>query len=115
MAQSVTSLIAASLGITSLAGLEEFANLEGLNLNLNQISDISPLVGLTQLVSLFLHGSQISDISPLAGLTRLEFLGLGDNQISGVPPVSWTPNPLGEWRIRCQEQDELIHPSFASR
>ena len=33
----------------------------------------------------------------------------------GVPPVSWTPNPLGEWRIRCQEQDELIHPSFASR
>ena len=35
--------------------------------------------------------------------------------ISGVPPVSWTPNPLGEWRIRCQEQDELIHPSFASR
>ena len=33
----------------------------------------------------------------------------------GVPPVSWTPNPLGEWRTRCQEQDELIHPSFASR
>ena len=88
MAQSVTSLIAASLGITSLAGLEEFANLEGLNLNLNQISDISPLVGLTQLVSLFLHGSQISDISPLAGLTRLEFLGLGDNQISDISPLA---------------------------
>ena len=35
--------------------------------------------------------------------------------VFGVPPVSWTPNPLGEWRIRCQEQDELIHPSFASR
>ncbi len=33
----------------------------------------------------------------------------------GVPLVSWTPNPLGEWRTRCQEQDELIHPSFASR
>ena len=29
--------------------------------------------------------------------------------------ISWTPNPLGEWRTRCQEQDELIHPSFASR
>ena len=36
-------------------------------------------------------------------------------QGNGVPPVSWTPNPLGEWRTRCQEQDELIHPSFASR
>ena len=36
-------------------------------------------------------------------------------QPGGVPPVSWTPNPLGEWRTRCQEQDELIHPSFASR
>ena len=33
----------------------------------------------------------------------------------GVPPLLWTPNPLGEWRTRCQEQDELIHPSFASR
>ena len=88
MAQSVTSLIAASLGITSLAGLEEFANLEGLNLNLNQISDISPLVGLTQLVSLFLHGSQISDISPLAGLTRLELLGLQENQISDISPLA---------------------------
>ena len=36
-------------------------------------------------------------------------------RLPGVPPVSWTPNPLGEWRTRCQEQDELIHPSFASR
>ena len=35
--------------------------------------------------------------------------------VTEVPPVSWTPNPLGEWRTRCQEQDELIHPSFASR
>ncbi len=32
-----------------------------------------------------------------------------------VTPLLWTPNPLGEWRTRCQEQDELIHPSFASR
>ena len=39
---------------------------------------------------------------------------LGHSRIE-VPPVSWTPNPLGEWRTRCQEQDELIHPSFASR
>ena len=44
----------------------------------------------------------------VAGAAALE-------RVDGVPPVSWTPNPLGEWRTRCQEQDELIHPSFASR
>lgn len=37
------------------------------------------------------------------------------NERFGVTPLSWTPNPLGEWRTRCQEQDELIHLSFASR
>ena len=30
----------------------------------------------------------------------------------GVPPVSWTPNPLGEWRTRCQEQDFAYPPEF---
>ena len=44
--------------------------------------------------------------------TRAQIL---NERVFGVPPVSWTPNPLGEWRTRCQEQDELIHPSFASR
>ena len=52
----------------------------------------------------------------LGQLSQLQVLFLSSNQLTGgVPPVSWTPNPLGEWRTRCQEQDELIHPSFASR
>ena len=88
MALSMTSLtIVDNLGITSLDGLEGFANLEFLELGSNQISDISPLAGLTQLSSLGLGDNQISDISLLAGLTQLTGLSLDDNQISDISPL----------------------------
>ena len=46
-----------------------------LNLEHNQISDISPLANLTSVTDLFLDGNQISDISPLV---QNEGLGTGD-------------------------------------
>ena len=60
-----------------------------LQLGGNQISDISPLAGLTKLRSLDLQGNQISDINPLAGLTELKWrLRLENNQISDVSPLT---------------------------
>ena len=53
----------------------------------NQISDISPLAGLTTLGELHLYGNQISDIAPLAGLTGLWRLGLGQNYITDIDPL----------------------------
>ena len=93
MALSVTSLTATNLGITSLEGLEGFANLEHLELFGNQISDISPLVGLSQLQVLSLGnfssgGNLISDISPLAGLKELSHLDIDDNLISDIGPLA---------------------------
>ncbi|NQT12774.1 MAG: leucine-rich repeat domain-containing protein, partial [Planctomycetes bacterium] len=53
----------------------------------NQISDISPLQGLTSLAWLRLASNQISDVSPLKGLTSLTYLGLLTNKISDISPL----------------------------
>ena len=53
-----------------------------LQLDGNQISDVSPLASLTNLTDLDLGNNQISDVSPLASLTNLTDLGLYDNPLS---------------------------------
>jgi len=59
-----------------------------LELSSNQIVDISPLKGLTNLQDLGLPYNQIVDISPLKGLTNLQDLGLRDNEkISNITPL----------------------------
>ena len=101
---------AGSRGIQSLAGLEcatgltvldlennqirdvshlsGLAALEAMALNDNQITDVSPLSDLTGLVELGLSNNQITDVSPLSGLTALEAIYLDDNQITDVSPLS---------------------------
>ena len=74
--------------ITSIEGLENFKNLTVLNLNFSQISDLTPLAGLTKLKDLELNDNQIADITPLAGLTKLTQLWLANNQISDLTPLA---------------------------
>ena len=74
--------------ISDLSALAKLTELEWLALNYNNISDISPLAGLTRLEQLYLGRNNISDISPLAGLTRLEQLYLGHNNISDISPLA---------------------------
>ncbi len=71
--------------ITPLAGLSQLTNI---SLDDNQISDLTPLAGLINLHFLDLAKNQISDLAPLADLTRLETLILSDNQITDVKPLS---------------------------
>ena len=58
-----------------------------LNLGGVQISDLSPLSGLTNLEYLLLGRNRISDLSPLTGLTNLKYLHLENNQISDLSPL----------------------------
>ena len=84
--------------ITDLTGLEHAHNLKGLNLggewismgyvNSNEVSDFSPLEGLTKLTRLSLNNSNISDISSLAGLTNLILLRLSNNNISDISALA---------------------------
>ncbi len=71
---TLTRLVATYKQIQNLGGIQFATGLEHLDLQKNNISDISPLAGLTQLEALYLDGNNISDVSPLAGLTKLETL-----------------------------------------
>ena len=53
----------------------------------NNISDISPLASLTNLMELILHDNNISDISPLVGLINLEVIDLHGSNISDISPL----------------------------
>lgn len=88
----LTSLKAASWGITDLTGLEYATNLSELELHFNQVSDLSPLAGLTELQRLVLNNNQISDISALAGLTNLTHLDVHDNDIGDISPLAGLTN-----------------------
>ena len=82
-------------GIRDLTGLEFATNLETLDLgenletgiNSNDISNLSPLSGLTNLLWISLSQNSISDISPLASLNNLRILYLNDNSISDISPL----------------------------
>jgi CBS domain-containing protein len=68
--------------ITDLSPLAGLTNLEKLVLRFNPISDVTPLKGLTNLEMLDLSYNKISDLSPLKGLTNLKELDLEGNPIS---------------------------------
>ena len=75
--------------ISPIAGLTELRELE---INRNTISDISPVRGLTNLTLLVLKGNQISDISPITGLINLRRLYLDDNLFSDLSPLRGLTN-----------------------
>ncbi|HAZ48390.1 MAG TPA: hypothetical protein DDW76_32015, partial [Cyanobacteria bacterium UBA11369] len=73
--------------IADISPLLTLTNLTHLDLNNNQIADISPLSALTNLTHLILVHNQIADISPLSALTNLTFLDLYNNQIADISPL----------------------------
>ena len=68
--------------------LSNLVNLTYLDLEDNQVRDLSPLANLTSLTHLNLHENQISDISPLSNLVNLTYLSLGENQITNLRTLS---------------------------
>ncbi|MBP8305439.1 MAG: leucine-rich repeat domain-containing protein, partial [Phycisphaerae bacterium] len=98
-------------GIEDLTGLEYARDMEVLNLDHNQIKDLTPLAGVTglrvlilsdnngiedlgplsglgpQLFHVNLHRSGIQDVGPLSGLTGLRWLSLRVNSIEDVGPL----------------------------
>ena len=87
----------------------DLESLTSLDLEDNNISDISPLTGLTNLEELGLDGNEISDISPLSGLTNLEMLGLDGNEISDISPLSGLTNLEELWLDRNPLSPEAIY------
>ncbi len=83
-----TEIVAESLDVSDLSGLEEFQSLLRLELDGNRVTDLSPLRTLTKLRELSLSGSRVSDLSPLSGLKQLSRLDLSGNQVSDLTPLA---------------------------
>jgi hypothetical protein len=84
----LTELNPWGVGITDLTGIEYALNLNSLQLDINQITNIYPLAGLTKLTVLFLNDNLITDPNALAALTNLKELYLNDNQITDLLPLA---------------------------
>ncbi len=74
--------------IQNISGLENFKNLEVLELHFHAITDISPLAGLKRLTSLSLGGNPVADIAPIAGLTSLGSLTLFNCKAQDYTPLA---------------------------
>jgi Leucine-rich repeat (LRR) protein len=74
--------------ISDLTPLSGLTDLTTLSLHDNQITDLSPLAQLTNLTELQLYGNQVKDLAPLAGLTNLKMLFLSKNRIMDVTPLA---------------------------
>ncbi len=77
-----------SNAVSNLSPLLGLTQLDTLYLGWNAISDISALAGLTQLNGLYLDTNAISDISALLGLMQLNSLSLYDNAISDISALA---------------------------
>ncbi|WP_338449600.1 DUF3048 domain-containing protein [Niallia oryzisoli] len=78
--------------ISNLEGLENFVNLQDLNIGGNSIKDLSQISNLINLSQLNLSDTGLSDISSLTGLNNLSWLRLYDNNIRDIGPIATIPN-----------------------
>lgn len=75
----------------SIPNLTSAHNLDELYLNSNRISDTSGFRGITSLKKLFLDNNQITNISGLTYLTRLSELHLNGNRINDITGINSLP------------------------
>ncbi|MDL2212816.1 fimbrillin family protein [Bacteroides sp. OttesenSCG-928-N06] len=68
-------------GITTLAWIEHFKNLEELVCSNNQLTGELPISGLTQLTNLSCYDNQLTQL-PISGLTQLTHLDCYNNQLT---------------------------------
>ena len=89
----LTELRLQSNEISDLEGLEGLTRLTSLLLSNdygrseNKISDLGPLVKLTNLEVLTLDYNNVSNLSPLENLTNLAFIGLDSNVVEDIGPL----------------------------
>ncbi len=86
------SVLASESGIQSIEGAQHLINVTDLFLMVNQISDLTPLSGLTNLQILYAYNNAISDVTPLAGLSNLVALVLDGNEIHDITPLAELTN-----------------------
>jgi Leucine-rich repeat (LRR) protein len=90
--ENISTIEGKRAGIKSLQGLEKCFSLALLDLEGNEVEDISQLKELTNLQSLNLAHNKIADIGPLSELTGLQYLHLAHNQVTDLKPLAKMTN-----------------------
>ena len=85
-----------SNNIANITSFPDLVNLQQLNLQHNKIANITSLAELTNLQHLNLRANNISDITPLSGLTHLKKIYLSNNQIVDLKPLVHNPGFANE-------------------
>jgi Leucine-rich repeat (LRR) protein len=80
----VQALECGGKNISHLGGIESLRELNTLILSHNDLSDISELTDMHQLVTLFIDNNQIHELSSIEALTQLHQLSIHDNQLTSV-------------------------------
>ncbi|NPV75961.1 MAG: hypothetical protein HPY59_06240 [Anaerolineae bacterium] len=88
LSNELQNYISEGTPIKDLNGLENFTNLETLDLSNHAVTDLSPLRGLSKLTALSLAGNPVVDLSPLAGLADLKLLILTGSQAPDYSALS---------------------------
>ena len=73
----------------------------------SEITDLSALKGLTNLVELDVEDNDITDLSPLAGKKKLEKLWIRKNPISDLSPLRSNEN-LIYLRVKLFDSDQCL-------
>jgi hypothetical protein len=90
---NITSLeIAGTAQLTDLTPLAGLTKLKSLSLNSGTLTNLTPLQSLTNLTFLDLFNDQVSDITALGNLKKLITLELGNNQITNISPIQGLDN-----------------------
>ena len=103
---SMTELDLNSNQITDISSLASLTNLTTLHLTCNQITDISSLGSLTNLTALYLWDNQITDISVLRELTNLTTLCIEYNQITDISSLASLTN-LTTLYLACNQITDI--------
>jgi hypothetical protein len=86
-------LMSAAGNISSLAALAYAPKLRRIYLPYGTpVSDLAPLVNLTELTDLHLSASKVRDLTPLAGLKKLEVLDVRTSKLRDISPIMDLPN-----------------------
>ena len=86
-AGQVLGLIVRRAGLQDAALIGAFRHLVYLDLSWNELADVTPLTGLTQVTTLWLYNNQLTDVTPLSGLTQVTTLYLSGNHLTDVTPL----------------------------
>ena len=99
--------IAQAVNVSDLTPLQGLTNLKELVLGSAGIRDLTPIQGLHNITVLSLGGTQVSDLAPIRNFHRLRNLSIGGPRVTDLAPIS-TLSSLEELSIVGQQVPGLV-------